>query len=747
MCNYKIAEVIVNSSVRQLGKIFHYEVPDHIISDIKIGQVVSVPFGKGNRKVEGFVIGFTDKSPFEELKPIEKILVKEKLFKEELINLAFWMSEQYLCSVADCLKIMLPPLGKTKVIKEENLYVKLLKSPQEIIEEIKFKKVKGKKQIEVLEYLISNGNCFVSEILKKCTSSYHTVRSLEKKGLIKITEEIIDKSPLKNKVFEKSFPFIPNKYQQEAINKILQFVEERKPAEVLIHGVTGSGKTEVYLQIISEVLKKGLQAIVLVPEISLTPQMIERFVGRFGYEVAVLHSKLSEGERRDQWYKIREGKVNVVIGARSAVFAPFERLGIIIIDEEHEHTYKSENTPRYHAHDIARKRSELENCVVVLGSATPAVETYYKALNGEINLVELPERVNEGLLPEIEIVDMRKELTEGNRSIFSRRLYNLMKENIKNNNQTILFLNRRGYSSFVLCRNCGYIAKCRFCNISLTYHLDGDKLLCHYCGYAKPNFEHCPSCGSKFIKHFGIGTQKLEEEVRKYFSEASILRMDFDTTSRKNSHEEILKKFKEENINILIGTQMVAKGHDFPNVTLVGIISADLMLNIEDFRSTERTFQLLTQAAGRAGRAAKPGKVIIQTYEIGNFSIKAAKAQDYLSFYNQEIILRKELNYPPFVDIISILISGYKESRVIETANKIGEVLKKELLSDDYLEVFDPISAPISKINNRFRWRIIIKCKLNPILKKRLNELLSRESSRFSSHCIISIDVNPLNML
>lgn len=676
----KIAEVIINSSARQVGRVFHYIIPDSMMNCIKIGQLISVPFGKYNKETKGFIMGIIENSGIADLKSIKNIVVEESLFKEELIELAFWMSSKYMCSVSECLRVMLPPLGRLET----------------------------------------------KEVLK---------------DLLKY------KDPLANNDIVRTAAFEPNKFQKQAIEEITALMNKGRPAEVLIHGVTGSGKTEVYLQLISTALEQGKQAIVLVPEISLTPQMIQRFVGRFGQKVAILHSRLSEGERSNQWYKIKQGLVKVVVGARSAIFAPFERLGLIIIDEEHEHTYKSEKTPKYHAKEVAFKRCELENSILILGSATPSVETYHRALEGGIGFIELPERANSNKLPDVEIVDMRRELDAGNKSIFSRSLYKAIKENLENSNQTILFLNKRGYSSFILCRNCGYVPRCRYCNISLTYHLHGNRLVCHYCGYSRANYKTCPSCGSEYIRHFGVGTQKLEEEVKKYFPHASVLRMDLDTTSRKNSHEQILKKFRDENVNILIGTQMIAKGHDFPNVTLVGVISADLMLNMEDFRSTEKTFQLLTQVAGRAGRAEKEGKVVIQTYEVDNFSILTAKDQDYIKFYNQEIILRKELNYPPFCDIVSVLVTGEDEVKVKEVSGEVEGTIRKEFEGEDGVMILKAVPAPISRIKNRFRWRIIIKCNVSDDLREKLNKVFQQEAKRVEKWCNIGIDVNPLSML
>ena len=742
-----IAEVIINNSIKQTGKIFHYIIPENITARIKVGQLVSIPFGKSNKDTRGFVVGIISESTISGLKPIKEIVVEDSLFKNELIELAFWMSKQYMCNVGDCLRLMLPPATQLET-REVFLEVKLLKTGDEVINLLEAKRIKGAKQTEVLRYLLSKNSGAASEITKECNAGYAVLRALEKSGLIEIREVVVDKNPLKYKFIDRTSPITPNKHQKEAVDKITAILESEQKAEFLLHGVTGSGKTEVYLQLISKVLEQGKQAIVLVPEISLTPQMIQRFIGRFGQEVAILHSRLSEGERSDQWYKIKEGKVKVVVGVRSAIFAPFDNPGIIIIDEEHEGTYKSEKTPKYHAREVARKRSELENCVLVLGSATPAIETFCRTLEGSTNIITLPDRANRSSLPGVEIVDMRNELEAGNKSIFSRSLYEAIKKNIENKNQTILFLNRRGYSSFVLCRSCGFVAKCKNCNISLTYHLNHNKLICHYCGSKIPNLKVCPSCQSEYIRHFGVGTQRLEEEVRKYFSNATVLRMDLDTTSHKNSHEEILSKFRDENINILIGTQMIAKGHDFPNVTLVGVISADLMLNLEDFRSTERTFQLLTQVAGRAGRAQKEGKVIVQTYAVDNFSIQTAKEQDYYGFYKQEIILREELHYPPFIDIVSILVTGENEDKVKDISCGIENVLRNELDGfGDELVILSAVPAPISKIKNRFRWRIIVKCRIEEKLRNKLHEIMKMETEKVEKYCNIGIDVNPISML
>lgn len=496
------------------------------------------------------------------------------------------------------------------------------------------------------------------------------------------------------------------------------------------------------MQLIEKVYKEERSSIVLVPEISLTPQMVNRFIARFGEEkIAVLHSKLSLGERYDEWNKINEGKAKIIIGARSAIFAPINDLGLIIIDEEHDSSYKSEGSPRYEAKEVARYMAKQYSCPLVLGSATPDMKSYTKALNGEIELIELTKRANESSLPQVEIVDLREELANGNRSMISTILYEQIEQNLKNKHQTILFLNRRGYSTFIMCRDCGHTIKCKNCNITMTYHLKKDKLKCHYCGYEGKKVNICPECNSKNIKYFGTGTQKLEEEINKIFPNASTIRMDIDTITKKNSHEQILNKFKEENIDILIGTQMIVKGHHFPNVTLVGVMAADSSLNIEDFRANERTFQILTQVAGRAGRENLPGKVIIQTYNPDSLAIEYVKEQDYKSFYNIEIDLRKQLKYPPFCDIMVIGISGQNEKSVTTIAEKLHQYIKTRIINEKIgLLLYKPIPAPIDKIKNKYRWRIIIKCiyndHINELLQEALNmRLRTNKKYRHKSSC------------
>ena len=809
---YKIAEVIVDNKCKETDKVYNYGVTNDLI--VEIGHRVIIPFGRGNKKVAGYVTGFTDKIDFEKnrLKNIIKIMEPNPLIPENIISLTKWMRDKYLCYYIEAIHAVLPANVRIKTI----YYYELVNNEN--------KDVTGngnfKQENEVLEYIIQNGGIaskeelrdnfndnFLGNALKKLVRN----NILIKKQAVKKTEgkkyerklyinkenfrnvkipanaskqmlamEIIKNNPgintseikkdhninasvinclLEKSVIEiKEEEFFRLKHDEIHIESINILTSEQVRAvdeinnnfnrnrHVLLHGVTGSGKTEIYLKLIENKLAEGKQGIILVPEISLTPQMIRRFIGRFGETVAVIHSGLSDGEKYDEWRRISEGKAKVAVGARSAIFAPFSNLGIIIIDEEHEHTYKSEIRPKYDAREIANKRCEIEGCKLLLGSATPSMETYYKAVNeiDEFSVVSLKNRVKNLPMPKVEIVDMREELRKGNRSIFSNSLSNQIVEKMDLKEQIILFLNRRGYSTFVSCRNCGYVVKCPNCNISLTYHYKGDYLSCHYCGYSAENPKNCPVCKSRYIKYFGVGTQKVEEEFKKTFRTTTVLRMDADTTTRKDSHKKILDKFRNREADILIGTQMIGKGHDFPDVTLVGIISSDTFLNIPDFRASEKTFQMITQAAGRAGRADLPGLVIVQTYSPEHYAIEYAKNHDFINFYKDEIKLRKELNYPPFTYIGNIIFSGYNKDLVERTAKEGGKVLNSYLKGIKSMEIWNPTEAPLSKIKNNFRWQIIIKSKS----EEQLREVLRKFSKQsFDKSILINMDINPNNML
>ena len=734
-----VAEIIINSMAKQLNKTFDYIVPDNLINTVKIGNRVFVPFGSKNSATEGYIIGLKKNSDFANK---EILKIEDSILTEENIELAKLMSKRYFSNISECIKLMLPPGEKstnlTNRIKDKKAnFVYLKKDIDEIELDIEIKKIKSPKHIKILQFLIENEGIYIADLEAITETSRAVLKTLEKNGYIEIVEQKVSRDIFKNREIKRDKPLKLTEEQQKAFN----IIDKSKFDEFLIYGVTGSGKTEIYLQLIQSVINKGKTAIVLVPEISLTPQMVDRFLARFGDCIAVLHSKLSIGERNEQWKNLKEDKYKILIGARSAIFAPIKNLGIIIIDEEHDSSYKSDMSPKYNAKEIAKYIAKKNDIPLVLGSATPEITTYSKSKN----IIELTKRANNSNLPTIEIVDLRKELANGNRSIISQKLHDEIEENLKNKKQTILFLNRRGFSTFVMCRDCGYTLKCKRCNISLTYHSYENELKCHYCGYTMKNITVCPSCKSKNIRHFGSGTQKLEEIIQKEFPTCSTIRMDIDTVTKKNSHEDILNKFKNENIDILIGTQMVVKGHHFPNVTLVGVIAADSSLNMGDFRANEKTFDLLVQVAGRAGRENLPGKVIIQTYSPENFCIQCSKNQDYKEFYKTEIELRKQLKYPPFCDIILFGISSFNKEEIQKASEKLYAILKK--YSEDKLQVMPPLPAPIDKIKNRYRWRIVTKCKLSNSVIKIINKSLEEFYKLKYKNIKISCDANPNNML
>ena len=676
---------------------------------------------------------------------------------DKQIALAKWMAKRYFCNVSDCIKLMLTPgtrnKNKEKRIQDKTINCVYLKKDREEIEfEIQTEKIKSEKQKRVLNFIKDNEGATVPEIEMFTDCARGIVNTLVRNGYLEIVEKKVERNPLLGRDCEKTSKLHLTEEQENAYKSVEKAIDNERYKQFLLYGVTGSGKTEVYLQLIEKVLGIGKNAIVLVPEISLTPQMLNRFISRFGKEeIAILHSKLSIGERHDEWERIREKKAKIVIGARSAIFAPIENIGIIIIDEEHDSSYKSETNPRYNAKEIAKVLAKENQAPLVLGSATPDMTTFYHATNEDefgntkIQLLTLTKRANNSSLPKVEIIDLKQELANGNRSMLSMELYNSIEENLKQKRQTILFLNRRGYSTFIMCRNCGYTVKCPNCNISMTYHSYERKLKCHYCGHEENVVTICPECHSDKIRYFGTGTQKLEQEIHKQFPEASTIRMDIDTVTKKNSHEHILNTFKNENIDILIGTQMVVKGHHFPNVTLVGVIAADSSLNIDDYRANERTFQILTQVAGRAGRENLPGKVVIQTYNPDNFSIICAQKQNYDLFYETEIALREQLKYPPFCDIILIGLNSYQEAEIKNVSSKIYQYLEKRLNKEEF-KVLRPMPCPIDKIQNRYRWRIIIKGKMTEEANEILNVCLKEIYQENIKDTRIAIDINPNNM-
>ena len=618
------------------------------------------------------------------------------------------------------------------------------------LEEIKRK---SSKQARVLEILTSKGEqvTLLSNLAKLANTTPVAIKNLAIKGLITLEEIEVFRDPLEGEFFDNTKNLELNPDQTSSLNEIIRAIEEGNNKVFLLYGVTASGKTEVYMQAIGKMLEKGKGAIVLVPEISLTPQTVFRFASRFGKRVTVLHSKMSPGERYDQWRRIKSGDADIVVGARSAIFAPMPNLGLIVIDEEHETSYKQDDpTPRYHAREVAIKRATLVNAVVVLGTATPSLESYYKASQKEYHLLSLPSRIDNVRLPPVEIVDMRTEFTEKkNRSIFSNSLRDAIEDRLAREEQIILFLNRRGFSTFVLCRECGYVARCKNCDISLTYHSNGEVMVCHHCDFREQVPSICPNCKGSYIRHFGIGTQRVEDETHKLFPEASIERMDVDTTKKRGAYKRILEAFRDREIDILIGTQMIAKGLDFPNVTLVGVISADTALNLPDFRAGERTFDLLTQVAGRSGRGQAGGEVIIQTYNPEHYSILAAQDHDYRSFYRQEIVNREMLSYPPFSHFARILLRGTSESSTMKSADELTSMLNafQEAHFPD-LEVMGPAPAAIARIKNHYRWQILLKAVDPTHIRELVKMAFTRLPSQITKGDVaLIVDMDPMSIL
>ncbi len=635
--------------------------------------------------------------------------------------------------------------------------VSLAKPIDEIQTKLEKLRRSAPKQAEVLDILISrkithpNSHILASELIQLANTSHTTTKSLEKKGLISRGQIELIRNPLSDEDYESSQPLELNFDQAQALKEILSAIENNSQKTFLLHGVTGSGKTEVYMQAIRPVLERGKGMIVLVPEIALTPQTVSRFAARFGRRITVLHSKLSQGEKFDQWRRVSSGDADIVVGPRSAIFAPVPKLGLIVIDEEHETTYKQdEPNPRYHAREVALKRAELANCVLILGTATPSLESYYKASKGEYHLLSLPKRVKDIAMPPVEIVDMRAELTQkNNRSIFSESLYNAIFDRLSKGQQIILFLNRRGFATYVFCRECGYVEKCENCSISLTYHFDTKMMICHHCNLERPSPKQCPNCLSEYIRYVGLGTQKVEMEMQKAFPNARIVRMDTDVTTKKNSHKNILDAFKRREVDILVGTQMIAKGLDFPNVTLVGVINADTAINLPDFRAGERAFNLLTQVAGRSGRSAIGGDVIIQTYHPEHYSIQAAQQHDYHRFYQSEIALRKELIYPPISHAVSVLLRGEDEENVIQACYLLSNQL--ELLKDANfpdVEIRGPAQAPLYKIQRKYRWHFLLRCSETTQLREIIKQSLANvPPSVTRSDVDIVVDIDPMSVL
>lgn len=726
------AEIILNSEAIEIDRPFTYKVPLDMEEKVKVGQMVKVPFGVRSKPVEGFILDLKEEeiNVSFKIKNILSVENEEPVITEEDLKLINFLREEYLCKYIDAIRLLIP-VGILKGAKSKSRSV--IVYIDDNLESIK----NNDGYLEVINFIKRNtGKYTKSELTKEHGISLYKLNKLIEHGLIKSEKEIV-------------FRYNTREYNKDVEKKLtaeqsmaIEAIEDSEENLILLKGVTGSGKTEVYMRLVEKVLTEGKSAIVLVPEIALTPQMIERFKGRFGSNVALFHSKLSDGERFDEWYRVKEGKASLIIGARSAIFLPAKKLGLIIIDEEHENTYKSDQNPKYQTKEVAEFISKLKGCKVILGSATPTIESYYRAISGEMKLVELNHRIDNRPMPEMKLVDMREELRSGNKSIFSRRLYASMQQKLEKGEQIILFLNRRGFSTFVSCRSCGYVFDCENCDISMTYHKNGF-LVCHYCGKTKKQPNLCPKCGSKYVKFFGAGTERVEEEVRKYLKNVKILRMDVDTTRAKDSHEKIYNAFKAGEADILIGTQMVSKGLDFPNVTLVGILSADMSLNLPDYRAAERSFQIITQVAGRAGRGEKEGEVIVQTYTPEHYSLQYAKKYDYEDFYEKEFTIRAMMGYPPFGRILLINGIGKNEDELKKQMIFLGKKVKEKAEEFGGLEVLGPTPCIIYKIKENYRWQIIVKGEFSSKFSKSIKDLLYDKVNNVYNDIRVSMDINP----
>lgn len=801
--SFLVAQVIVDVAAYPVDRAFDYVVPENWHDLIECGSRVKVPFGP--RNVLAFVVALKDHTdvPLNKLKPISKILDIEPVLTKEMLELAKWLKEETICYEIDALQVMLPSALRAKYEKIVHKNVDMhslhpkLQSFFGKSEKVKFKLFEQENVLHELKEAIKKGHVTVENSVKQqgkvkeirkvriesdkgllvalkqsipnralkqkqlidwmtersgevllpteiCSAvgvTMAVLQSVIEKGAAQFIKEEVYRDPFTKEVKKTDFLQLTDE-QGQALSKITTAMDNKNPETFLLHGITGSGKTEVYLQAIQHTLREGKDSIVLVPEISLTPQMTERFRSRFGELVAVMHSGLSVGEKYDEWRKIQQGKVKVVVGARSAIFAPFENVGLIILDEEHESTYKQEDSPRYHARDVAIWRSKFYKCPVILGSATPSLESFARAKKGIYTLLTLKQRAKNQPLPLVQIVDMRAELKSGNRSMFSEALIESIRIRLERREQIVLFLNRRGYSSFVLCRDCGTVVECPNCDISLTYHRSTEKIKCHYCGYEEFVPQICPQCQSEHIRFFGTGTQKVEEEIYKLFPEARVLRMDVDTTKQKGAHEAILDAFGNEHADILLGTQMIAKGLDFPNITLVGVLSADTSLHLPDYRAAERTFQLLTQVSGRAGRHEKPGEVIIQTYTPEHYAIELSKEQAYEPFYEREMLTRHQAGYPPYFYLALLQVSHEDVMMAAEYAARVAEYLRSNLSFN--VSIVGPTTASISRLQNRYRYQCLIKYKIEPKLIPVLLQLIKLYRTDWKKKgLLLTIDLEP----
>ena len=713
----KYADIIIDISTKHVDRVFQYRIPSELETEVQVGSRVEVPFGKGDTRRKGYVVSITTIPSFEpeKTKSILGILPDAVSVQEQMILLAWWMKERYGSTMNQALKTVMPV--KAKVAPKEEKTIHSLKSESELLELLaEAERKKHKARIRLFRALLENGDLPYRLTAEKLGITMAMLKPLEDKGMIRILTEKKSRNPVCCTEREQN-KLILNPEQRRAADTVIEDMENGKSDTYLLYGITGSGKTEVYMELIEHVICQGKQAIVLIPEISLTYQTVMRFYRRFGNRVSIINSRLSAGERFDQLERAANGEIDIMIGPRSALFTPFANLGLIIIDEEHEGAYKSENVPRYHAREVAEMRAQMNHASLVLGSATPSMESYYRAQNGQYRLLTLQNRAkSNSKLANVHVVDLREELAEGNRSVFSRKLRELMEERLAKGEQIMLFMNRRGYANFVSCRSCGEAFRCPHCDVSLTYHRDG-RMKCHYCGYEVWMPRNCPACGSPYIAPFGTGTQKLEDMTRKTFPEAKVLRLDADTTAKKGSHEEILQAFAEGDADILIGTQMIVKGHDFPKVTLVGIMAADLSLYVPDFRSGERTFELITQASGRAGRGELAGDVVIQSYTPDHYAITSAADQDYEMFYRQEMVYRKMMAYPPAIGLFCVMLSSKDEAALNRGIQYLYKEIRKEYCFDG-LVFIGPVDASPYKVNDIYRKNLYIKHESYDILLK-----------------------------
>jgi primosomal protein N' (replication factor Y) len=713
----RFARIIIDISHEKVDRTFDYRIPAGLLDEVAVGTLVLIPFGKGNSMRKGYVVGIAAHADYDpdKIKEIAGIVTDGVSAESLLISLAWWLKERYGSTMNQALKTVLPVKQKVKP-KEKKVLKSLLDYSQLLNALEEAEKKKYKVRARLFQALLENPAIPYEIAVNQMNLSAATLKPVIEKGYVSLECEEVYRNPVKTEIKERS-KVVLNGEQQAIVDSFCLDYSNNIRKTYLIHGITGSGKTEVYMELIQKVIEDGKQVIVLIPEIALTYQTVLRFYGRFGNRVSIINSRLSAGERYDQFERARNGDIDIMIGPRSALFTPFSRLGLILIDEEHEGAYKSEVSPRYHAREVAVKRASMQGASLVLGSATPSLEAYTKALQGEYQLFRLTERAKKNSrLAAVSVVDLRQELKEGNKSIFSRSLQALIEDRLEKREQAMLFINRRGYANFVSCRSCGEAIRCPHCDVTLTLH-NNSRLVCHYCGYSISMPDRCPACGSPYIANFGVGTQKIELMTKKMFPAARVLRMDLDTTSKKGGHEEILTAFSEGEADILIGTQMIVKGHDFPNVTLVGVLAADLSLNTPDYRSAERTFQLLTQAAGRAGRDFRSGDVVIQTYSPEHYSIVTAANQDYEAFYRQEMAYRRLMKYPPASGLLTVQFSSRLEDCLKETADAVAGFIGP-FAEQEAVQIIGPVEATVYKINDIYRKILYLKQENYDILIK-----------------------------